>query len=83
MNGTHQFKKYQNILIINSIVTKRIKVIDNSEQFNYNEIHQGMVAGLCTVHEVDILIESLHQYDINEKKQKCFYLCCWSLAKYE
>lgn len=39
MNGTHQFKKYQNILIINSIVTKRIKVIDNSEQFNYNEIH--------------------------------------------
>lgn len=31
-----------------------------------------MVVGLCTVHEVDILIESLHQYDINEKKIEMF-----------
>ncbi len=74
MNGSCQFKNYKNIPIINGIVTKRIKTIDNSEQFNNNEIHLGMVAGFCAVHGVDILIESLHQYYLNEKKNRKIFI---------
>lgn len=74
MNGSHQFKNYKNIPIINGIVTKRIKAIDNSQQFDYNEIHLGMVAGFWPVHGVDILIESLHQYYLNVKKEKKIFI---------
>lgn len=74
MNGSHQFKNYKNIPIINGIVTKRIKAIDNSQQFDYNEIHLGMVAGFWPVHGVDILIESLHQYYLNGKKEKKIFI---------
>lgn len=70
MNGSQRFKYYKNIPIINGIVTERIKVIDNNEQFNYREIHLGIVSGFAVVHGVDILIESLHQYYLNGKESR-------------
>lgn len=74
MNGSTQFLGFQNIPIINGIVTRRIKLPENEKQSDDNTLHLGMVATFYPVHGADILIESMHQYYCNENNHRKIFL---------
>lgn len=74
MNGSTRFLGFQNIPIINGIVTRRIKLPENEKQSDDNTLHLGMVATFYPVHGADILIESMHQYYCNENNHRKIFL---------
>lgn len=74
MNGSTRFLGFQNIPIINGIVTRRIKLPENEKKTTDNSLHLGIVATFYPVHGADILIEALHKYYLRENNHRKIYL---------